>query len=102
MRTVCAYVRAVFARLTMEHFGRSVTNVRGQTERPAWADTFLEELRKSTRVIVEPTHSLCIELQCCLTSLENKFGLTDRALIEEMNIMRMELFSVRDQLSQLS
>ncbi|KAB1222905.1 hypothetical protein CJ030_MR2G013605 [Morella rubra] len=54
------------------------------------------------RVIVKPMHLLCIGLQCRLISLENKFALTDRALMEELNIMRMELFSVREQLSQLS
>ena len=45
---------------------------------------------------------LCMELQCRLISLENKFALTDRALMEEMNIMQRELFAVREQLSQSS
>ncbi|KAB1213499.1 hypothetical protein CJ030_MR5G003431 [Morella rubra] len=43
-----------------------------------------------------------MELQCRLTSLETKLALTDRALTEELNIMQMELFSVRQQLSELS
>ncbi|KAB1223246.1 hypothetical protein CJ030_MR2G006028 [Morella rubra] len=73
-----------------------------KTERPAWADAFLVELKQSIRAIVEPTHSLCMELQCRLTGLETKLALTDRALTEELNIMRMELFSMREQLSQLS
>ncbi|KAB1206598.1 hypothetical protein CJ030_MR7G020483 [Morella rubra] len=75
---------------------------RGQTERPAWADAFLVELKESIRAIVRPTHSLCMELQCRLTSLETKLALTDRALTEELNIMRMKLFSVREQLFELS
>ncbi|KAB1206358.1 hypothetical protein CJ030_MR7G018911 [Morella rubra] len=95
VRTVFPNVRTVFARLTMEHSGRSITNVGGQTERPAWVDAFLVELKEST-------HSLCMELQCRLTGLETKLALTDRALTEELNIMRMELFSVRQQLSELS
>ncbi|KAB1207391.1 hypothetical protein CJ030_MR7G017426 [Morella rubra] len=86
----------------MDHSERSITNVGGQTQQPAWADAFLAELRGSIRAIVEPTHSLCMELQCRLIGLENKFALTDRALTEEMNIMERKLFAVREQLSQLS
>ncbi|KAB1212441.1 hypothetical protein CJ030_MR5G003795 [Morella rubra] len=47
-------------------------------------------------------HSLCMELQCHLTGLETKLALKDRALTEELNIMQMELFYVRQQLSELS
>ncbi|KAB1212242.1 hypothetical protein CJ030_MR5G025010 [Morella rubra] len=78
----------------MDHSERSITNVGGQIQGPAWADAFLAELRGSIRAIVEPTHSLCMELQCRLIGLENKFALTDRALTEEMNIMERELFAI--------
>ena len=37
-----------------------------------------------------------------MTSLENKYALMDKALTEELNIMRRVLFSLREQLSQLS
>ncbi|KAB1221413.1 hypothetical protein CJ030_MR2G013137 [Morella rubra] len=86
----------------MERSGRSITNVEGQTERPAWADAYLAELNESIRAIVQPTHSLCMELQCRLTGLETKLALTDRAITEELNIMRMEIIRIREQLSQLS
>ncbi|KAB1203449.1 hypothetical protein CJ030_MR8G026779 [Morella rubra] len=102
VRTVYADVRTVFARFTMERSGRSITNVEGQTERPAWADAYLAELNESIRAIVQPTHSLCMELQCRLTGLETKLALTDRAITEELNIMRMEIIRIREQLSQLS
>ncbi|KAB1205504.1 hypothetical protein CJ030_MR7G025997 [Morella rubra] len=36
-------------RLTMDHSERSITNVGGQTQRPAGADNFLVELRGSIR-----------------------------------------------------
>ncbi|KAB1220328.1 hypothetical protein CJ030_MR3G019074 [Morella rubra] len=75
---------------------------KGQTERPAWADAYLAELNESIRAIVQPTHSLCMELQCRLTGLETKLALTDRAITEELNIMRMEIIRIREQLSQLS
>ncbi|KAB1203244.1 hypothetical protein CJ030_MR8G022845 [Morella rubra] len=88
--------------LTMEHSGRSITNVGGQTEQPAWANAFLVELKDNIRTIVRPTHLLCIELQCCLTGLETKLALTNKVLTKELNIMRMELFSVRQQLFELS
>ncbi|KAB1215869.1 hypothetical protein CJ030_MR4G010974 [Morella rubra] len=84
----------------MDRFERSITNIGGQTVRPASVDAFLVELRGSILAIVESTHSLCMELQCRLTGLENKFALMDRALMEELNIMQRELFSVREQLSQ--
>ena len=86
----------------MDRSKKSITNAGQQTERPAWADAFLVELKESIWAIVRPTHSLCMELQCRLTGLETKLGLTDRALTEELNIMRMKLLSVREQLCQLS
>ena len=86
----------------MEHFGRSTTNVEGQTEQLAWADAYLAELNESIRAIVQPTHSLCMELQCRLTGLETKLALTNRAITEELNIMWMEIIRMRAQLSQLS
>ncbi|KAB1222676.1 hypothetical protein CJ030_MR2G007433 [Morella rubra] len=72
---------------------RSITNVGIQTERPAWADALVVELRGSIQAILEPMHSLCMELYTRLTSLENNFVLTERALREEFNAMQMELFS---------
>ncbi|KAB1216200.1 Zinc finger protein CONSTANS-LIKE 13 [Morella rubra] len=81
--------------------GEKYHQCRGTDRALAWADAFLVELKESIRAIVRPTHSLCMELQCRLTGLETKLALTDRAL-KELNIMRMELFSVRQQLSELS
>ncbi|KAB1216132.1 hypothetical protein CJ030_MR4G006408 [Morella rubra] len=79
----------------MESLRRSITNVGRQTERPAWADAYLVELRESIRAIVEPTHPLYMKLQCRLTDLETKFAVTDKALTKELNIMQMELFSLQ-------
>ncbi|KAB1227467.1 hypothetical protein CJ030_MR1G023797 [Morella rubra] len=84
----------------MERSGRSIINVEGQTNRPAWADAYLGELNENIRSIVQPTHSLCMELQCHLIGLETKLALTDRAITEELNIMRMEIIRIREQLSQ--
>ncbi|KAB1213381.1 hypothetical protein CJ030_MR5G003549 [Morella rubra] len=80
----------------MERSRRSITNVEGQTERLAWADAYLAELNESIRAIVQPTHSLCMELQCRLTGLETKLALTNRAITEELNIMWMEIIRMRD------
>ncbi|KAB1205756.1 hypothetical protein CJ030_MR7G028059 [Morella rubra] len=99
VRTVYADVRTVFARFTMERSGRSITNVEGQTERPAWADAYLAELNESIRAIVQPTHSLCMELQCRLTGLETKLALMDNGRAE---YYADENNKIREQLSQLS
>ena len=95
-------VRTIFYRLTMEHSGRSINNVGGRTEWPAWADAFLVELKRVFWAIVRPMHSLCMQLQCRLTGLETKLALMDRALTEELNIMWMKLFFVRQQVFELS
>ena len=84
----------------MDRSERNITNIGGQTVLPALADAFLVELKGNIRAIVEPTHSLYMELQCRLTDLENKFALIDRAVMKELNIMQSELFSRREQLSQ--
>ncbi|KAB1223120.1 hypothetical protein CJ030_MR2G024866 [Morella rubra] len=48
--------------LAMDHSGKSITKAGALTERPAWADNMVVELRESMRTIVEPTHMLCKDL----------------------------------------
>ncbi|KAB1220171.1 hypothetical protein CJ030_MR3G012022 [Morella rubra] len=51
--------------------------------------------------MVMPTHMLCKDFHTRLANLETKFALSDRAVTEELNAIRMELLAVRDYVSQL-
>ncbi|KAB1199060.1 hypothetical protein CJ030_MR0G027772 [Morella rubra] len=86
----------------MEHSGEKYHQCRGTDRATSLGGRLFSGVEREYSAIVRPTHSLCMELQCHLTGLETKLALTDRALTEELNIMRMELFSVRQQLSKLS
>ncbi|KAB1213358.1 hypothetical protein CJ030_MR5G003572 [Morella rubra] len=77
------FVVDMYFRLVMDHSRKSITKVGAQTERPAWANTMVLELKESIRMIVELTHMLCRDLYTSLTILKNNFTLTEGDLREE-------------------
>ncbi|KAB1221936.1 hypothetical protein CJ030_MR2G008659 [Morella rubra] len=85
----------------MDRSEKNITKVRAQIERSAWADTMVVELKESIWTIVEPTHTLCMDLHTRLTTLENNFAMMKRGLREEVIAMQLELTSVIENVSQL-
>ncbi|KAB1205741.1 hypothetical protein CJ030_MR7G028074 [Morella rubra] len=76
-------------RLAMDRSRKSITKAGAQTERPAWVDDMVLELRESMWMIVEPTHMLSKDLHTCLTTLKTNFALTEKGVWEELNAMQM-------------
>ncbi|KAB1212256.1 hypothetical protein CJ030_MR5G025024 [Morella rubra] len=79
----------------MDRSKKSITNAGAQTKRPAWAEELIVEMKESIWTMVMLTHMLCKDFNTRLADLETKFALSDRAVTEELNAIRMELFAIQ-------
>ncbi|KAB1215954.1 hypothetical protein CJ030_MR4G023646 [Morella rubra] len=86
----------------MEHSGRSITNVEGQTERPAWADAYLAGVKREYSGDSAADAFVVHGAPMPLDRSGDQTCSNDRAITEELNIMQMEIIRIREQLSQLS